>query len=170
LSPLALKSAITVNLLLKNWDLKTSNNKIYMVTNDDGISERRYVVRDLGGSLGKARQPRFLSWLPFMRHKQGSKNDLEDFEAQGFVRAVNDEGIEFDYRGLDDALVDSVTAADLRWTCQLLSRLSERQWLDAFRAGGYTADQSARYVRKIQDKITHARELISTRELVSTAP
>lgn len=154
-------SLVTVNLLLKNWDLKTSNNKIYMVTNEDGIGDRRYVVRDLGASLGKARQPRFLSWLPFMRHKQGSKNDLEDFEAQGLVRALNGDHVEFDYRGIDDALVDSVTAADLRWTCELLSRLSERQWLDAFRAGGYTGDQSSRYVRKIQEKIAHAREFAS---------
>jgi hypothetical protein len=151
---------VTVNLLLKNWDLKTSNNKIYLVTNEDGISERRYIVRDLGASLGKARQPRFLSWFPFMRHRQGSKNDLDDFEAQGFVRGVNGESVDFDYRGLDDALVDSVTAGDLRWTCDLLSRLSEQQWLDAFRAGGYTPDQSSRYVRKIQEKLSEARNLV----------
>lgn len=118
---------VTVNLLLNNWDFKTSNNKVYIVTNEDGIKERRYVVRDLGGSLGKARQPRFLSWFSFMRHKQGSKNDLDDFEAQGFIRSVTAEEIEFDYRGIDDALVDSVTPADLRWTCDLVSRLSERQ-------------------------------------------
>jgi hypothetical protein len=29
---------------LSNWDLKTSNNKLYMVTNEDGIKDRRYVV------------------------------------------------------------------------------------------------------------------------------
>lgn len=152
---------IVVNLLLNNWDLKTSNNKVYAVTNDDGIVERRYVVRDLGASLGKARQPRFLSWFPFMRHKQGSKNELEAFEAQGFVRAVEGNAIDFDYRGLDEALPDSVTVADLRWTAELLSRLSEQQWLDAFRAGGYTPDQSTRYVRKIQEKLTHAQRLVA---------
>lgn len=48
-----------------------------------------------------------------MRHKQGSKNDLDDFEAQGFVRGVNGEAVDFDYPGLDGALGDSVTAADL---------------------------------------------------------
>jgi hypothetical protein len=147
---------VTVNLLLNNWDFKTSNNKVYLVTNEDGVNVRRYVVRDLGGSLGKAKQPRVLSWFPFMRQKQGSKNDLEDFQAQGFVNALNGETVDFDYRGIDDALVDSVPVADLRWTGELLSRLSERQWLDAFRAGGYTADQSARYVRKIREKIAQA--------------
>jgi hypothetical protein len=152
---------VTVNMLLNNWDLKTSNNKVYVVTNEDGRTERRYVVRDLGASLGKARQPRMLSWFPFMRHKQGSKNSLEDFEAQGFVKAINGQTVEFDYRGIDAALADSVTTSDLRWACELLSRLSEQQWLDAFRAGGYTTDQRARYVRRIQEKIAQARNLAS---------
>ena len=150
---------ITVNLLLNNWDLKTSNNKIYIVARNSGVRERQYIVRDLGASLGQARQPRVLTWFPFMRHKQGSKNHLEDFEAQGFVKAADGETVEFDYRGLDKALASSVTPADLRWTCELLSRLSERQWLDAFRAGGYTVDQRSRYARTIQAKIAHARRL-----------
>ena len=33
--------------------------------------------------------------------------------------------------------------------------------VDAFRAGGYTADQSSRYVRKIQEKISNARVVVS---------
>jgi hypothetical protein len=147
---------ITVNMLLNNWDFKTSNNKIYLVTNDDGRTERRYVVRDLGASLGQARQPRVLSWFPFMRYKQGSKNSLEDFEAQGFVKGFDGETVRFDYRGIDDTLVNSVAVADLRWSGELLSRLSARQWLDAFRAGGYAADQRERYVQKIQAKLAQA--------------
>jgi hypothetical protein len=153
---------VTVNLLMKNWDLKTPNNKVYLVTTEDGRTERRYVIRDLGGSLGSARQPRFLSWFPFMRHKQGSKNNLEDFEAQGFVNAVDAENVDFDYRGIDPALLDVVTTADLRWTCDLLDGLSEQQWRDAFRAGGYTPEESSRYRRKIQDNISHARTLMSS--------
>ena len=60
---------------------------------------------------------------------------------------------------MNGPLVDSVKVADLRWTCELLSRISERQWQDAFRAGGYTPAQSARYVQTIQEKISEAREL-----------
>ena len=150
---------VTVNMLLNNWDLKTSNNPIYEIRNEDGVKQRRFVVRDLGASLGNAHQPRPLAWIPFMRLGQGSKNNLEDFEAQGFVKRIEGNVVEFEYQGIDDALVDSVTPADLRWTCELLSRLSETQWHDAFRAGGYTEEQSRRYVRKIQEKIAHARAL-----------
>ncbi len=154
---------VAVNVLLNNWDLKTSNNKIYTVAAGHGKTERRYVVRDLGASLGKARQPRLLTWFPFMRQMQGSKNDLEDFEARGFVRAIDGETVEFDYRGLDSNLVNSVAVDDLRWTFTLLSRLSQKQWLDAFRAGGYSADECERYVKKIREKLAHARSLIERR-------
>jgi hypothetical protein len=119
--PAFISSALVfVVALPKNWDLKMSNNKLYIVTNSDGNKEPRHVVRDLGSSLGKAKQVRVLSWFPFMRHRQGSKNDLEDFEAQGFVRAIKADRVEFDYRGVNDPLVNNrVTAADLRWTCDL---------------------------------------------------
>ena len=156
---------VAINLLLKNWDLKTANNKLYVVSGEDGRQERRYVVRDLGASLGHARQPRFLSWFPFMRHRQGSKNNLEDFEAQGFITSVDDDGVDFDYQGVNRGLLDSVTAADVRWTCDLLARLSERQWMDAFRAGGYTPAESSRYLRKIQDNISRARTLADAHSL-----
>ena len=151
---------VTVNMLLNNWDLKTPNNKIYVGADDAGAPVRHYVVRDLGGSLGKARQPRLLAWVPFMRQMQGTKNNLEDFERQGFVRRIEGERVTFDYSGLDGGLVNSVTVEDLRWTCALLSRLSEAQWADAFRAGGYNSADTSRYVRKIQGKIAEAQRLI----------
>jgi hypothetical protein len=59
--------------------------------------------------------------------------------------------------------VNSVAVDDLRWTLTLLSRLSQKQWLDAFRAGGYSADECARYVKTIREKLAHARSLIERR-------
>jgi len=152
---------VTVNMLLNNWDLKTANNKIYDITDRAGRGERRYLVRDLGGSLGMARQPALLRWMPFMRVAQGTRNDLEGFQNQGFVEAIEGNRVEFDYSGLDEALMDGVTVADLQWTCGLLSRLSERQWRDAFRAAGYSDQQVTGYTRKIREKIAQATALVS---------
>ena len=45
--------------------------------------------------------------------------------------------IEFDYKGIYKEVVDTVTPADVVWTCRLMSRLSDQQWNDAFAAGGY---------------------------------
>ena len=48
------KGLVVANLMMNNWDWKTSNNKIYDHLNPDGSGERRYVVRDLGASFGKS--------------------------------------------------------------------------------------------------------------------
>jgi hypothetical protein len=152
---------IAINLLLNNWDLKTPNNKLYVVRAEDSRSERRYVVRDLGASLGSARQPRVLTWIPFMRQMQGSKSRIDDFETQGFVKGIDGEKLAFDYQGLDQSLVDSVTVEDVRWACVLLTRLTDVQWRDAFRAGGYSESEGARYVQKIRSKIQSATTLVA---------
>ena len=57
-------------------------------------------MQDLGASLGKTSYPRMLDWLPMRGLGQGSRNDLEDFEAQGFIKQVEGDRIEFVYRGI----------------------------------------------------------------------
>ena len=49
-------------------------------------------------------------------------------------------------------MINSVRPADVRWTCERLRVLSDRQWNDAFRAGGFTPEET-RYVKKIRSKI-----------------
>jgi hypothetical protein len=144
---------VTVNLLLNNWDLKAPNNKIYDITDRDGRGERRYVVRDLGGSLGTARQPGLFSWMPFMRFAQGSKNDLEGFQSQGFVKAIDRDRVEFDYRGLDGELVETVTVADLRWTCELLARLSGMVPAEGLERGPHPMAGAGAHRRRAPDEL-----------------
>ena len=69
---------------------------------------------------------RVLSWLPMRGLGQGSRNDLEDFEEQGFIKRVDGDRVEFDYRGIHQSLVETVTPADVVWTAELLARLSRR--------------------------------------------
>jgi len=143
---------VVANLILNNWDWKTSNNKIYSVTAGTGAS-RRFVVRDVGASLGRTTYPHILKWFRLRGFGQGTRNDLPGFEAQGFITSVDGQRVEFDYRGIYRDVIASVTAADVAWTSALLGRLSDRQWDDAFRAGGYDADERRRYIVKIKDKI-----------------
>ncbi|HZL95853.1 MAG TPA: hypothetical protein VFB99_19505 [Vicinamibacterales bacterium] len=85
---------------------------------------------------------------------QGTRNDLPGFEEQGFILGVDDRSrIAFDYRGIYRDVINTVTPGDVRWACQLLSRLSERQWRDAFRAAQYDEPQATRYISKIKQKI-----------------
>ena len=144
---------VVANLILNNWDWKTSNNKIYMVKNGAGTAERRFVVRDVGASLGKTTYPHVLKWFRLRGFGQGTRNDLPGFEAQGFVTGVDGDRVQFDYRGIYRDVVNSVTPADVAWASGLMARLSDRQWDDAFQAGGYAPDERRRYILKIKEKI-----------------
>ena len=148
------KGLVVVNVMLNNWDWKTSNNKIYDI---DG--ERVYVVQDLGASLGKTSYPRFLSWLPMRGLGQGSRNDLEDFEEQGFIDRVEGDRIQFVYRGIHQSLLDELRPADVVWVAERMASLSDTQWDDVFRAAGYPEDQRRRYIAKIKSKIAEGLQL-----------
>lgn len=152
------KGLVVANLILNNWDWKTSNNKIVQYR-ENGSTGRLYVVRDLGASLGRTTFPSWLN-LPLLRMwKQGSRNNVADFESQDLIKRVDGERVEFDYRGVNGSLVESVRPADVVWTCRLLSRLTDRQLADAFRAAGYTAEERARFVKKLKSKVAEGLAL-----------
>jgi hypothetical protein len=153
------KGLVVANVILNSWDWKTSNNKVYEISRADGSLVRRYVVRDLGASLGKTSHPPLLKWLPIRGFGQGTRNDIDDFESQRFLENADESGIDFEYRGLYRELVDSVSAADVVWTCRLLSRLSDGQWRDAFRAAAYSDDVTERYLKKLKEKIAEGLAL-----------
>jgi hypothetical protein len=61
--------------------------------------------------------------------------------------------VDFDFHSIYGSVVDLVRPVDVRWTAELLSRLTDAQWDDAFRAADYPADVRARFIRKIKAKI-----------------
>jgi hypothetical protein len=150
------RGLIVANLLLNNWDWKSSNNRVYDVAS--GSPARLYVVRDLGASLGRMSSPWFMRMMRF-RGGQGTRNDIAGFESQGFIKSVKGSDVEFHYKGIYPEIVDRVTAEDVLWTCRLLARLSDQQWEDAFRATGYPAEHGQRYVRKLKAKIAEGLAL-----------
>jgi hypothetical protein len=145
-----------VNVLLNNWDWKTSNNKIYEIDGD-----RVYVVQDLGASLGKTSYPSVLSWLPMRGLGQGSRNNLEDFEEQGFIERVDGDRVEFVYRGIHQSLLERLTRADVVWAAERMASLTDAQWDDIFRAAGYQEDHRRRYVARIKTKVSEGLKLRS---------
>jgi hypothetical protein len=152
------RGLVVANLILNNWDWKTSNNKVY--AGDAG--HRKYIVRDVGASLGKTTFPQFLKWTPLRMGKQGSRNDLEGFEGQGFIKGVEADRVKFDYNGVHTRLVDTVTVQDVVWTCRLMSRLSPQQWDDAFRAAAYQPAERQRFIAKLKSKIDQGLALASS--------
>jgi hypothetical protein len=152
------RGLVVVQMVLNNWDLKTPNNRIYEATDASARPRRLYMVRDVGGSLGESKQFRLFTMLG-TRGMQGSKNDVEGFERQGFIRTVEADRVEFDYRGMNQALVDTITVPDVLWACERLARIQDSQWQAAFKAGAYPQADADRYIRKIKEKIAQGLAL-----------
>jgi hypothetical protein len=55
--------------------------------------------------------------------------------------------------------VRSITPADVRWTSQLLSRLTPKQWTDAFRTAGFHDVEANRYIARLRQKISEGLSL-----------
>ena len=135
------KGLLVANLILNNWDLKASNNRIYLLAEGAPQPTRRYVVQDLGAALGRTRWP------------TGNRNDIDAFESQKLIDGVANGIVDFDYHARHRELFKDITPADVVWACKLLARLSEGQWKDAFRAANYPEPLTQRFVAKLKAKI-----------------
>jgi hypothetical protein len=133
--------------LINNWDLLDRNNALFEFDPPRDGMRRWYVVVDLGASFGKT--------LGHTNMHSGTRSDVEDFEAQGFVEGVNSAGhVNFDDVGKwHRGLFRQLSPEDVRWACERLAALSDAQLQDAFRAGGYDAPTTARYVTAVRSRI-----------------
>ena len=150
--------------LINNWDLKDDNTAIYGMK--DGGSQS-YMVSDLGASFGAPG----LSF-PF-KH---SKDDLKAYEHSKFIRRANAEFVdfrtpsrpaliymfrlpEFMMRVHLEQVTHRVPRADAEWMGQILSRLSEDQIRDAFRASGYSPDEIESFTKAVEGRIAELTRL-----------
>lgn len=113
-------------VLINNWDMKDDNNAI-LATKGVTDSERRFIISDLGATFGKTGG--ILS---------RSRNKPSDYVKAEFVKGVNGNVIDFHYSGKMGKVFEGITIQDAKWLASWLSRLSDEQLKDAFRAGGYT--------------------------------
>ncbi len=138
---------LVVLLLLNSSDLKNANNTLYEHQRAGG-TELWYVVRDLGTALGSTGRlaPR--------------RGDAAAFARQPFITGTAGGFVQFGYRGWHQELVRGrITPADVAWAADLLSRIADRQWDEAFRAGGFTAAASAPFRDVIKRRLNEAANL-----------
>ena len=154
-----LKGLLVVLLMLNSTDLKDSNNSVYkaapLASAPAVLPGTWFMVRDLGAALGETGKlyPR--------------RNWLEGFEEQAFITTVTASGVEFDYDGRHEELLSMIGPADVQWAAQQLSRLTDAQWRDAFRAGNYAAPGAERYITRIKEKIADGLALRVDRRVVT---
>lgn len=138
---------LVILLMFNSSDLKNENNTLYEHAIDGGV-EPWYVVRDLGTALGETGRV-----API-------RGDIDLFEQQPFILAVKDGFVTFDYHGWHQELVrDRITPEDAGWASDLISGLSDRQWRDAFRAGGYSPELAARFIARLHVNIEQAARI-----------
>ena len=148
----AFRALIAVNLLLSNWDYKTSNNRVYVTKGPDG-PVRRYVVQDLGAAFGKPRLARSNKLLALLPGKVGTRNDIDDFEETKLIRNIKGSEVTLDYRGAAGEILETMNVADVIWACELMNRLQDAQLDDAFEAAGYDPAIRTRFITKIRAKL-----------------
>jgi hypothetical protein len=132
---------LVLQAMLGNSDLKDEQNAIYEL--DDPVEGARkwYVARDLGQSFGRTGVI------------NAPRGDIQVFEETPFIRGVVDGKVRFDWRGRHGVLLSKMTPADVHWICERLQTLTDKQWDDAFRAGGYAPELASRFIRRFKQKI-----------------
>ena len=144
----AYRGLLALMMFINSTDLKGENNALYERREDGRPVSRWYVVKDLGATFGTTG---ILS---------PKRNDIEEFEQHGFIDKVDEEGrVEFEYDGRHKELLKNLTPADVQWMAGRLARLTDDQWGDIFRAGGYPPGLTRRYVATLKAKIAEARAL-----------
>jgi hypothetical protein len=145
------RGLLVLHVITNSWDLKTSQNKVYEARSERVEPRRMYVVRDLGATFGRPRWP------------DGTRNNPEHYEEHGFIKSVNGKQVEFEYVGRHAELFKQIRTDDVCWTSQLLSRLSEKQKLDAFRAAAYPDATARRFIARFDAKIADGLKLCASR-------
>lgn len=153
-----LQGLIVMMGLINNWDIKDSNNVILYVpsgTSGSGVAESQYAISDLGATFGRTGN------IPFFWRFTRSRNNPEDYSESRFVDKVKGNRVAFRYGGKNRALFKNVAIEDARWVGELLSRLSERQIEDAFRAANYSPEEVRLLTAAVRRRIN---ELVSLPE------
>ena len=127
----------TMMALMNNWDISERQNAIY----DQGDVEHQYAVSDVGATFGKTGG--ILS---------RSKDNLKDYSQSDFIRESTPDHVNF-------ARFKDVRRADAKWLGALLSKLSEGQIRDCFRAAGYSPQEIEGYTKVVQDRIRALNQL-----------
>jgi hypothetical protein len=170
-------------VLVANYDTRLDNNQIYYGKNPEtGVMEARYVVTDIGATLGK------VGGLGGKR----SKNSLEDFRSSKFIERIHGDIVIFDYhtkpKGAGGAFASifgggyakrqankekamkSIPVEDARWIGYLLSRLSDDQIRDAFKAANYDDVTTEGFIRALRDRIDQLNSLASSPRQIPVTP
>jgi hypothetical protein len=138
---------LVLQAMLGNSDLKDQQNVRYTLAEPFEGAKHWYVARDLGQTFGRTGR------------LEPPRGDPAVFEETPFIKGVVEGKVHFEYRGRHKPLYRDITPADVRWICTLLGHLTNDQWQDAFRAGGFAQPIADRFIRRMKQKIAEGLAL-----------
>jgi hypothetical protein len=136
-----LAGLLVLQAMLGNSDLKDSNNTHYTLKEPVYGAARWYTTRDIGHTFGRTGVI------------DAPRGDIAVFEVTPFIHGVEGDRVVLEYGGRHKKLFANIKTADVRWICQQLNRLTDKQWQDAFRAGGYEPTLASRFIARLKQKI-----------------
>jgi len=139
--------------MLNSWDLGgTRNMTVLKAPGENGTSELRYVVSDLGATFGRMDRAALI--------RQRTKWNLEDFQEQKFIDRVADGSLDLHYAG--DGAINLVPLNHARWFAGLASQLTPEQVRAAFGAAGATPEEVDGFATRLLQKITELKTAVSS--------
>ncbi|HEY0003420.1 MAG TPA: hypothetical protein VGB17_01325 [Pyrinomonadaceae bacterium] len=141
-------------LLFNNWDIKDSNNQMLLIRGGRGESNQlHYIISDLGATFGKTGS------LPIIWRITRSRNNPEDYANSKFIDDVKNGMVYFHYGGKKQDVFEDITINQARWIGGWLSRLSDQQLRDAFRAANYEPDEIRLLVEAVRSRVDELVQL-----------
>jgi hypothetical protein len=151
--------------LLNNWDLRKVNNAVYAESKKNGPV--LYEVSDLGATFGRNGE----SYTNGM-----SKSNLAAYRKARFITKVTPERVSFNFpthlpylyifnfphffsQNRQRWIGRNIPRSDAKWIGGLLARLSHQQICDAFRAAGYSHDQTEAFAAVVEARIKQLEQL-----------
>ncbi|HMF95634.1 MAG TPA: hypothetical protein VKE96_15135 [Vicinamibacterales bacterium] len=147
---------LVILMLFNSSDIKNENNILYEVKEPGAAPRHWYVVRDLGTALGETGR---LAPL---------RGDPDIFERQPFILGVKDGVVRFNYHGWHQELLREIDPLDVAFAVDLLQQLTDQQWRDAFRAGGYQPRVAGRFITQLHQRIDEARRVAGEQTLAAS--
>ena len=144
-------------MLTSNWDNKDvrdvgrGSNTAILEINNANRTERRYLISDWGGSMGK--------WGGVMGRE---KWDAKGYEKQtpDFIKGVERGYVEFGYAGQHTTgFKDGISVKDVKWLYGYVGRITDQQLRDGLNASGATPDEVERFTRSIRARIDQMGKL-----------
>jgi hypothetical protein len=138
-------------VFMTNWDVLDLQNEVLRKG-----GENHYIVSDLGATFGRLGNNNLPVIYRFGR-KTGSP---KHYVKTSFVKDVENGELKLSYKGKNRKLFKGFRVAEGRWLLNLLTRLSDDQIRDAFRAANYSPSDVETYVRAVKNKIRELDEAV----------